>query len=122
MEVQIDSSSGDGTTSWVVISRGVDRYVTEISAGCGMSICTETVAPQDASSTFSSSEYSGERSPGLKGVSAKSLPYRRAVSVTAPPEVPGVIPKDSLGEVCIRQTFEYFNANGREIKTCTTSS
>ena len=32
IEVQIDSVSGDGSKSWVVISRGLDRHVTVISA------------------------------------------------------------------------------------------
>ena len=44
--MQIDSLCDDGTKSWVLISRGVDRYVTGNSAGC---MCPETVAQQDAS-------------------------------------------------------------------------
>ena len=45
IEVQIDSSSGHGSKSLVVISRGVDRHVTEVSARCKQSMCPETVAP-----------------------------------------------------------------------------
>ena len=42
MEVQFDSGSGDGPKSWVVISRGLDRYVSEISAGCKQFVYSET--------------------------------------------------------------------------------
>ena len=38
IEVHINSASGDGTNSWVVIRRRVCRYVTEISAGCEKSM------------------------------------------------------------------------------------
>ena len=51
IEVQIDSVRGDGTKLWVVISRGVDRYVTEMSAGCKQFVHPETVALKDASSS-----------------------------------------------------------------------
>ena len=33
IEINIDSLAGDGLTSWVVISRGVESYVTEFSFG-----------------------------------------------------------------------------------------
>ena len=47
VEVQSDSVSGDGTKSWVVISRGVGRYVTKDAK----SPCTQkTTAPHDQSS------------------------------------------------------------------------
>ena len=51
IEVQFDSVSGDGTKSWVVISRGADRCVAEVSAGCKQSMHPETVSPQDESSS-----------------------------------------------------------------------
>ena len=53
IEVQIDSVSGDGPNSWVVISRCVDRYVTEASAGWKQSMFPETIAPKDNSSSNS---------------------------------------------------------------------
>ena len=51
IKVQFDSSSGDETKSWVVISRSLDRCVTETSAACKQSMYPETVAQQDASSS-----------------------------------------------------------------------
>ena len=51
IEVQIDSVSGDGTKARVVINRGGDRYVTEVSAGCKQSMYPETIAPQSESSS-----------------------------------------------------------------------
>ena len=53
IELKIDSVTEDGTTSWVVISRGVGRYVAEASVGCKQSMYPETIAPQDE---FSSTE------------------------------------------------------------------
>ena len=34
MEIKIDASAKDGSRSWVVISWGVERYVTELSLDC----------------------------------------------------------------------------------------
>ena len=34
VEIKIDSLANDGSQSWVVISRGVERYVTEIFLDC----------------------------------------------------------------------------------------
>ena len=31
IEIRIDSMQNDGTQSWIVISRGIDKYVTELS-------------------------------------------------------------------------------------------
>ena len=47
IEVQIDSSSGDGSKSCVVMCRGVDRYVTELSVERKQPMYPETVAPQE---------------------------------------------------------------------------
>ena len=49
IEVQIDSVSGDGSKSLVVISRGLHRSNTEITAGCKQSMHPETATQQDAS-------------------------------------------------------------------------
>ena len=50
IEVQIGSSSEDGSESWVVSTRDADGYVTELSVECKQSMYLETVAPQNASS------------------------------------------------------------------------
>ena len=49
IEVLIDSASGDGSESWVVNSRGLERYVTEILTNCKQCMFTETATQQDAS-------------------------------------------------------------------------
>ena len=48
-EVQSNSLRRDESKSWVVISLGVARHVTEVSTGCKQSMYPETVAQQDAS-------------------------------------------------------------------------
>ena len=50
IEAQIDSLSGDGSKSWVVISRGLDTHVSEMSVGCKQSMYIETATQQDARS------------------------------------------------------------------------
>ena len=52
IEVQIDFVSGDGSKSWAVISRGLDRCVTEISAGCKQFMYLEAATRQDATSNW----------------------------------------------------------------------
>ena len=81
VEVQIDPFGGDGKKSWVVISRGVDGYATEISAGCKQSMYPETVAPQDASSSTEQS---------VAGVafatrSKAKAPHQRCAEPNSPP-------------------------------------
>ena len=56
IEVQIDSLWEENPKSWVVISRGLDTDVTDISAGCKQSVHPETTAQQDASSSAELSE------------------------------------------------------------------
>ena len=50
IEVLNDFVSGDGSKSWVVIGRGLQRYVTEISANGKQYIFAETATRQDAGS------------------------------------------------------------------------
>ena len=47
IEIKIDSLAGDGSKSWVVISRGVERFVTELSPDCTepMNVDTTTLGP-----------------------------------------------------------------------------
>ena len=52
IQVLIDSAGGDGSKSWVVISRELDTYVTEISEGSKQSVYLETATNQDASSSI----------------------------------------------------------------------
>ena len=50
IEAQIDSFSGDGSKSWVVISRELDTHVSEMSVGCKQSMYPETATQQVARS------------------------------------------------------------------------
>ena len=51
IDVQIDFVIEDGSKSWVVISRGLDRGVVDISEGCKQSMHPQTAAQQDKSSS-----------------------------------------------------------------------
>ena len=51
----IDSESGDGSQSWVVIIRGLERYDTAFSATCKQYMFTETATQQDTSSSIEKS-------------------------------------------------------------------
>ena len=65
--MQIDSLSGDGSKSLAVISRGLDRYVAEISAECKQHMFPETATWQDGSSSIENSVRSSEfSSPTVK--------------------------------------------------------
>ena len=44
IEVKIDSMQNDGIQSWIVISRGINQYVTELPEESGKSIHNEEVA------------------------------------------------------------------------------
>ena len=54
--MQIDSVSGVGSKSWVVISRGLDRHVKEISAERKLRVFPET-ATREATSSISRNRY-----------------------------------------------------------------
>ena len=79
----------------MVISRGVDRYVTEISAGCKQSMYSETVPQQDASS---STEQSVAHMAFASRSRAKAPPKRSAEPSSppvklAPPHLTGKVSK-----------------------------
>ena len=68
----------------VVISRRLDRYVTELSAGCKQSKYPETVAPQDASSSTEQSV----ADMALATTISKTPPQRIAKPNSPPVKVP----------------------------------
>ena len=56
IKVQIDSVTGVGSKSWVVISRGLDRHVKEISAERKLHVFPQT-ATRQATSSISRNRY-----------------------------------------------------------------